>query len=58
MKMQTEVIRSYDTIKDGFHKVWHGNSIFNTDIDPHDILDEVFDCERFIDKRITSSQHY
>ena len=44
MKMQAEIIHSYDRIKDDFDKV--------TDIDPNDILGEDFYYERFIEEKI------
>ena len=52
MKVQAEIIRCYDRIKDDFDKVWHEETIFKTDIDPNYVLNEEFDYERFVDEKI------
>ena len=52
MKVQAEIIHSYKRIKDDFDKVWRGEPILKTDIDPNDILYEDFDYKRFIEEKI------
>ena len=47
----SEIIHSYDRIKDDFDKVWHEETLFKTDIDPNDILDEDFGYKRFIEEK-------
>ena len=52
MKVQAEIIRSYNRIKDDFDKVWHEETIFKTDIAPNDDLGKDFDYKRFIEEKI------
>ena len=52
IKVRAKIIHYYDRIKHDFDKVWPGETIYKTDIDPHDTLDKDFDYQRFIDEKV------